>query len=130
MGISLLTKTRRKLSLLPKAAQNPSLAVYTAPIDHDLQGIIERWPELPEAVKTDIPALVNPDGALVCMLPGWGIRPSWIFAAEPWFLVSADWRCGRMESRIRAQCALCQRDASVRRKWSSCIAVFITWLNR
>ena len=41
------------------AAPGAAVGAENAPIDPDLQSIIERWPELPDAVKADIVAMVR-----------------------------------------------------------------------
>ena len=41
------------------AARGAAVGAEDAPIDPDLQAIIERWPELPEAVRTSIVAMVR-----------------------------------------------------------------------
>jgi hypothetical protein len=41
------------------AAKSGAFRAANAPIDPDLQAIIERWPELPDAGKASIVAIVN-----------------------------------------------------------------------
>ena len=41
------------------AAHGAAVVSENAPIDHDLQAIIERWPDLPAAVKAGILAMVK-----------------------------------------------------------------------
>ena len=43
-------------------AESGAVGAENAPIDPDLQTIIKRWPSLPEAVKADILAMVQPSG--------------------------------------------------------------------
>ena len=42
------------------AAPGAAVGAENTPIDADLQAIIQRWPELPEAVKAGILAMVRP----------------------------------------------------------------------
>lgn len=53
-------KTRGKRPRLLKAAQNPAhFAKISPPADPDLIAVIECWPDLPEAVKAGILAMVR-----------------------------------------------------------------------
>ena len=44
------------------AAESGAIVAENAPVDPDLQAIIERWPDLPEAMKADIVAMVKAAG--------------------------------------------------------------------
>ncbi len=43
-----------------RAARGAAVGAENAPIDPDLQSIIERWPNLSETVKASIMAIVKP----------------------------------------------------------------------
>jgi len=47
---------------LDSAAPGAAVGAQNTPIDPDLQAIIERWPELPDAVKAGILAMVRTSG--------------------------------------------------------------------
>ena len=44
------------------AAAGAAVGAENEPVDPDLQAVIERWPDLPDVVKVDILAMVQPSG--------------------------------------------------------------------
>ena len=53
-------ENRRKNAHSQEGAAPGAAAVHeNAPIDPDLQAVIKRWPDLPDAVKAGIAAMVN-----------------------------------------------------------------------
>jgi hypothetical protein len=62
-GLELTQKTSENSALSKTgAAESGAIVPENAPIDPDLQAIIERWPDLPPAVKASIAAMAAAAG--------------------------------------------------------------------